>query len=162
MAYFERFVAFSLLNEEIAKSMQKIRASYMSRFGLRSGDAICLAMLDRHPDGLSAAALAKACKVDRAVISRTLPLLMKEGMIRYQDPAERKHGYRTLLFLTEKGETVVKEMRAFAVETVRYASDSLSGDELAAFYHALRTIEHNLAAYAEQLEADTDGDMSSK
>ena len=157
MACFERFVAFSLLNEEIAKSMQKIRTSYMGRFGLRSGDAICLAMLERHPEGLSAAALAKACKVDRAVISRTVPLLMEEGMVSCYAPAEKKRGYRTLLFLTEKGRIVVKEMHEFAVETVRCASDGLSGDELAAFYRAFRTIERNLDNYAEQLETSADG-----
>lgn len=63
MAHFERFVAFTLLHEEIGKSIQRIKTEYMQQFGLRSGDALFLAILARHPEGLSAAALARECGV---------------------------------------------------------------------------------------------------
>lgn len=147
MAHFERFVAFSLLHEEIGKSIQRIKTEYMQRFGLRSGDALFLAMLDRYPDGMTAAALARACGVDKAVISRALPTLLSSGAVVYADAAAKSHGYRARLCLSERGREIVKEMRASSVSAVKTASDGIAGEEIAVFYRVLRAINQNLSEY---------------
>ena len=91
MADLERFVAFSLLNENIAKNLLKIKSEYMMHtFGLRSGDAICLVEIKNHAEGISSVELARACGVDRSVISRMVPELIARGIIRYKDAVEGK------------------------------------------------------------------------
>ena len=79
MADLERFVAFSMLTEESGKSMQRIKSAYMQALGLHSGDALILAVLGKHGEGLSSAALARACHLDRAAVSRALPHLLEGG-----------------------------------------------------------------------------------
>ena len=156
MAYFERFVAFSLLHEEIDKSIQKIKSEYMSRFGLHSSDAILLAMLDQHPEGLTAAALARACGVDRAIISRALPNLISSGTVTYAEESAKKHSYRAPLGLSDRGRDVVKKMHDLSVLVVKTASGEIPTEELAVFYRVMRTINRNLADHARLLEEETE------
>ena len=144
MAHFERFVAYTLLHEEIGKNIQRIKTEYMQRFGLRSGDALFLAILARHPEGLTAAALARECGVDKAVISRALPTLLSSGAVTYGDGMAEKHAYRARLCLSERGREIVAEMRTYSVTAVKSASTGISPEDLAVFYRVLRTINQNL------------------
>ena len=155
MVHFERFVAFTLLHEEIGKSLQKIKSEYMCRFGLRSTDALILAILFAHPDGLSAAALAKECGVDRSVISRALPALLSSGAVAYTEAGNRRRSYRAPLLLTETGTRIITEMNEASVRIVGAASAGVSPEELTVFYRVMRTINKNLADHAEEPEADT-------
>ncbi|MBE6656578.1 MAG: winged helix-turn-helix transcriptional regulator [Ruminococcaceae bacterium] len=152
MAYLKRFVAFSMLNEESSKSLQRIKSAYMSSLGLHSGDAILLAVLNEHREGLSAAALSRACKLDRAAISRALPSLLSQGVISYSEPQVQGRNYRSLLVLTEKGVQTVKKMRAFTIDTVCRTSDDIGSEELATFYRVFRKLERRLAEHARTLE----------
>ena len=152
MADFERFVAFTLLHEEIGKSIQKIKTEYMGRFGLRSGDAMTLAILDRHPDGLTAAEIARKCGVDKAVISRALPDLLSSGSVMYTDGSSVKRNYRARLRLSPQGEQIVAEMNRFSVETVRASSGDIPDADMITFYRVMRTINKNLSSHARLLE----------
>ena len=153
MLPFERFVSFTLLHEEIYKNLQRIKTEYMCRFGLRSSDALPLAILCSHPEGLTAAALAKKCGVDRAVISRALPDLITSGAVRYADGAEARRGYRARLLLTERGMAIITEMVEFSALVVGEASGEVPAEKMTVFYDVLRTINQNLAAHAQKLEA---------
>ena len=152
MAHLERFVAFSMLNEESSKSMQRIKSAYMGALGLQSSDAILLAILSRHEDGLTAAELARACSIDRAVVSRALPRLLSSGVILCSEPPSQKRGYRSRLILTEKGQSTVEKMNGFAVETVRRTSCDISTEDIATFYRVFRKLEKRLADCAQALE----------
>ena len=152
MQQFERFVAFTLLHDEIGKSLQKIKTEYMCRFGLRSSDALFLAILCSHPEGLTAAALAKACGVDRAVISRALPDLLASGAVSYAEGQASSRGYRARLLLTERGKQVITEMTELSALVVGEASKEVPAEDLATFYRVLRTIDRNLTAHAHKLE----------
>ena len=154
MVHFERFVVFTLLHEEIGKSLQRIKSEYMCRFGLRSTDALILAILYAHPDGLTAAALAKECGVDRAVISRALPALIASSVVCYAQ-VSRGRGYRTPILLTDKGKRIITEMKEASVRIVGEASAGVSDEELTTFYSVLHTINKNLAEQIEEPEADS-------
>ena len=153
MANLERFVAFSMLTEESSKSMQRIKAAYMKTLGLRSGDAILLAVLSRNEGGLSAAELARACKLDRAAVSHALPTLLSAGVIAYLEPHLQKRNYRSRLILTEKGTATVKKMHDFTIDTVRRTSDDIPTEEIATFYRVFRTLEKRLDEHADILES---------
>ena len=152
MAYLERFVAFSMLTEESSKSMQRIKTAYMKTLGLHSGDAILLAVLCHHADGLSASELARACKLDRAAISRALPALLSKGVIEYLEPHPQKRNYKSKLVLTERGMDAVNQMHDFTIDTVRRTSDDISVEEIATFYRVFRTLEKRLNEHAQALE----------
>ena len=157
MAYLERFVAFSVLTEESSKNMQRIKTAYMRTLGLHSSDAILLAVLSHHEEGLSAAALARECKLDRAVVSRALPALLDAGVIAYADPSQQqKRNYRSALTLTPLGTEAVKKMQDFTVDTVKRTSDDISSEELATFYRVFRKLEKRLAEHASALEESTE------
>ena len=152
---FKRFVAFTLLHEEIGKSIQKIKNESMSRFGLRSGDALTLVMLSQHPDGLSAAELARKCGVDKAVVSRALPALLASGAVVYTGAFAGKRGYRARISLSPKGEEIVAQMREYSVTSFKISSGELSNEELATFYRVMRTVNRNLTTYARALDEES-------
>ena len=152
MAVLERFVAFSMLTEESSKSMQRIKAAYMGKFGLHSGDALFLAVLEKHPEGLSAAALARECRLDKAAVSRALPHLLSVGVIAYA----QGHSYRSPILLTEKGGEVLKQMDLFTADTVCHTSDDIPSEDLETFYRVFRTLEERLADHARTLEEAND------
>lgn len=152
MAHLERFVAFSMLCEESCKSLQRIKAAYMNKLGLQSGAALLLAVLCRHKDGLSAAALARACKLDRAAVSRAIPPLLEKGVIAYREEHPEKRNYRSPLVITEVGARTVEQIHRYTVDAVRRISGDIEGEELAAFYRVFRTLERRLSEHEEELE----------
>ncbi len=152
MAYLKRFVAFSMLNEESSKSLQRIKAAYMQSLGLHSGDAILLAVLSDHEDGLSASELSRRCKLDRAVVSRALPSLLAKGILAYGEPNAKRRNYRSPITLTEKGKKTLEKIRDFTVDTVRRTSNDIEGEELATFYRVFRKIEKRLSKHARALD----------
>lgn len=149
---FKRFVAFTLLHEEIGKSIQKIKTEYMGRFGLRSGDALTLVTLAQHPEGLTAAELARKCGVDKAVISRALPTLISSGAVVHSDTGTGKHSYRARILLSQRGEEIVAQMREYAVASFQISSGDFSVEELTTFYRVMRTLNRNLTAYVLSLD----------
>ena len=152
MAHLERFVAFSMLCEESSKSLQRIKTAYMAALGLHSSAALLLAVLSRHPEGLTSAALSRACKLDRAAISRALPTLLAEGVVSYEDEQPQKRNYRSRLLLTEKGVEAVKRIQSFTVDAVRHISGDIDNEELTVFYRVFRTLEKRLSDHAKELE----------
>ena len=151
MSYLERFIAFSMLCEESGKDLQRIKSAYMSTLGLHGSGAILLAVLCRHKEGLSAAELSRACKLDRAAVSRALPCMLEAGVVAYAEQ-QKKRNYRSRLILTAKGEETVKKMNAFTVDTVRRTSDDISSEDLSTFYRVFRAIERRLSCHAAELE----------
>ena len=129
----------------------------MSALGLHSSDAILLAVLSHHEEGLTAAALARECKVDRAAVSRALPALLDADILAYAEPGQtQKRNYRSSLVLTPKGIETVKKMQDFTVDTVKRTSDDIPSEELATFYRVFRKLEKRLADHASALEENTE------
>ena len=150
MAYFDRFVTFTTLNDDICKLMQKIKADRMERFGLQSTDALCLAVLSRESDGLSLTALATVCRLDKAAVSRAVHRLCERGAVAYRDAA--KSNYRAPLILTQAGEQIVQEMQEYVEHAVRRASDEVAPERLTVMYEVLEQIRQNLADYTREGE----------
>ena len=155
MAELERFVAFSMLTEESSKSMQRIKSAYMQTLGLHSGDALFLAVLEEQGGGLSSAALARACRLDRAAVSRALPRLLEAGVIACAENA-KGNKYGSLLVLTPTGKCVLKKMQDFTADTVRHTSTDIPDEELKIFYRVFTLIESRLSNHARALEKRAD------
>ena len=149
--YFERFILFSGYIEEAYKSIQRIKTERMGSFGLRSTDAMCIVVLSMHKEGLTATELACYCKVDKAVISRSVKALLKAGAIEYAN-AEKKN-YRTRLLLTESGKTIAHNMSTMAEDAVLAVSDGVEPTQLKEFYKTFGVMTRNLKDYAKGIES---------
>lgn len=149
--YFERFILFSGYIEEVYKSIQKIKSERMGSFGLRSTDATCIVVLSMHEGGMTATELAGFCKVDKAVISRSVKALLKAEAVRYADTEKRN--YRSRLVLTESGKKIAENMSRMAKEAVLAVSGTLPDEELKSFYKTFGLMSHNLKEYAKGIES---------
>ena len=147
--YFNRFILFSGYIEQSYKSIQKIKAQCMGAFGLRSTDAMCIVVLSMHEEGLTATELAAQCKVDKAVISRSVKTLLEVGAIKY---AGEKRNYRSRLTLTSHGKEIAQSMSDMAKDAVLAVSDGVEPDQLREFYKAFGIMNHNLKDYAKGIE----------
>ena len=98
----ERFSPFVLFIERISKNIKRIADEKMEPYGLRSSHVMCILQLAKNEGGLSSTALAEACGVDKAFISRiTSELIEKEYIMKDEKNAKGK--YKTKLILTEEG-----------------------------------------------------------
>ena len=77
----ERFTPFVLIIERITKNIKRIADMEMEPYGLRSSHVMCILQLAKSERGLSSSALAEACGVDKAFISRITSELLEKNYI---------------------------------------------------------------------------------
>lgn len=135
----QRFQSFVTGITLCYKSIQKIKATEMTEFGLKGTHVMCLFFLRQHPQGLTAAQLSQMCAEDKAATSRTLAVLQEKG---YIQTGEKK--YRALVRLTPAGEELVRKMEGLIQQWVGVGGDGLTEEERAVFYRALEKIAANL------------------
>jgi DNA-binding MarR family transcriptional regulator len=151
MVDLDRYILFTGYIEEIYKSVQKIKAERMSAFGLRSTDTTVIAMLSQHPEGLTATELAAKCKVDKAVVSRSVKMLFEAGAVKYA--SDGKKNYRSRLMLDERGMEIALAMSSMARDAVAAANEGIAPEELQSFYKVLSTFNRNLKEHAKGIES---------
>ena len=83
----DRFEGFVGLVTAIEKEISRIKTAELARFGLRAGDLMCIYNLDKHPEGLTSAELARLAGVDRAAVSRVVARLSADGFIEVGEAA---------------------------------------------------------------------------
>ena len=103
-----RFEQFCNAISSIQHSIARIERVEMEKYGLKGPHAQCMLVMDRNPEGITAAELCAICGKDKAAISRTLSELVQSGMITRLDPNGKR--YRSRLYLTEKGKAVAKQV----------------------------------------------------
>lgn len=140
----QRFQSFVTGVTLCYKSIQKIKSTEMTEFGLKGTHVMCLFFLARHPEGLTAAQLSQMCAEDKAAISRTLAVLQEQG---YIQAGERK--YRAPIHLTPAGQELARQMEALIQQWVSLGGDDLTEEERTIFYRVLGKIAANLG---EQME----------
>ena len=123
--------------------IQKIQRVEMAKYGLKGSHAQCLLVMNRYPEGITAAQLSQISDKDKAAISRTLSELAREGLV------ERKittNSYRAPLFLTEKGLEAAIRVDQIARRAVEQAGEGLNDTQREVFYKVLTLIADNLHA----------------
>lgn len=121
--------------------IQKIQRVEMAKYGLKGSHAQCLLVMNRYPEGITAAQLSQISDKDKAAISRTLSELAREGLV------ERKNttnSYRAPLFLTEKGLDAAMRVDQIARKAVEQAGAGLTESRRADFYATLDLLATNL------------------
>ena len=135
---------YELLSASIScmyHDIQKIERVEMAKYGLKGPHAQCLLVMNRYPEGITAAQLSQISDKDKAAISRTLSELAREGLV------ERKNttnSYRAPLFLTEKGLDAAMRVDQIARKAVEQAGAGLTESRRADFYATLDLLATNL------------------
>jgi DNA-binding MarR family transcriptional regulator len=93
--------------------------------------------------GINQGGLAELLEVEPITLGRMIDRLQDAQMVeRRPDPADRR-AWR--LFLTEKGQKLLDELRPFAHETYDIALESISEDERAVMMSVLQRMRSNLS-----------------
>ena len=144
----ERFTPFVLIIERITKNIKRIADLEMEQYGLRSSHVMCILQLAKSEGGLSSSALADACGVDKAFISRITSELLEKNYIYKEVVPEKK--YKTSFLLTEKGEEVNKKMNEIISSRIESVDKRVTMKELQKFYEVLGEIDEGISLLADK------------
>ena len=137
-----RFEQFCTAISGIQHSIARIERIEMEKYGLKGPHAQCMLVMERNPEGITAAELCGICEKDKAAISRALAELEAAGMITRMDPNGKR--YRSRLYLTKKGKTVAKQVADRVHQAVSQIGDSYDVETREIFVHVLSMIAQNL------------------
>ena len=121
--------------------IQKIQRVEMAKYGLKGSHAQCLLVMNRYPEGITAAQLSQISDKDKAAISRTLSELAREGLVERKSTSNT---YRAPLFLTEKGLDAAMRVDQIARKAVEQAGAGLTESRRTDFYATLDLLATNL------------------
>lgn len=142
----DRFDRFSQAIFEIWRSWHKIAGGELEKHGLKGAYVAYLKAMQRHPNGITAVELGRACYKDKADVSRALSTLEGRGLVRRESGSGV---YRARLFLTEEGERIASEINGRAALAVELGGSGLSDEQREMMYEALERISANLRALGE-------------
>lgn len=140
-----RFEDFVGLIGAIDKEIQRIKTAELARFGLRASDLMVVYYLEKNPEGLTGADLARLADVDRAAVSRTVTRLAADGFVEVGEESTR---YRAPIRLTEKGYAAMAEVNGLISQIVRQAGDGLLDEQRRALYASLESVLGQLRVIA--------------
>ena len=146
------FETFSLSIEQIGKNIRKYKDGEAAELGLRGIHVMVLHQLSKSDGGMTAAALSRACGVNRAFVSRVLSELLSLSLVAYADPSAERL-YRMKLLLTEQGRETVERMNCRIDEAVAEIGRDISTRDMAIFYSVLRRLDARLAEMVDSGES---------
>lgn len=135
----DRFETFSGLISALNKEVQRLKKTEMARFGLQGTDAMCLVCLNKHPEGIPSADIARTLGVDRALVSRSVASLMQKGYAQTQE-AQGVVGYRSPVLLTKKGKELGHQVEEVINRMVGLAADNLAQEDIVVMYRVLEQV----------------------
>lgn len=137
----DHFEMFTVLMSKISHQIKKIKAEEMEKFNLKGTHLSCLYYLFKNKE-LTATELCDICDEDKASISRSVEYLEKENYLICESKTEKK--YKSLIHLTQKGESIAKSICQKIDSIVESASAGLSEADRDIMYRALKLININL------------------
>ena len=143
----KRFLIFYQSFNRIVQDIKKLEMSYMSEYGLRSVHMGCLLHIKQNEKGMTVTQLAKASKMDKALISRAVKELIADGFITTRSSAENKT-YNKRYFLTEKSEKIVFNINEDVSEYMSRARADIPEEDMTKFYEVLALLENNISLIA--------------
>lgn len=137
-----RFLVFSQSLNRIVKDIKRLEKNYMSEHGLRSVHMGCLLCIKHSEKGMTITQLAKANKIDKALISRVVKELIGDGFLTTKSADKT---YNKKYVLTEKSENITSQIETIITNHMARARAGVSEDDLNTFYEVLATLEHNIS-----------------
>ena len=137
-----RFEDFVGIISALGKEIQRIKTAEARRLGFRGSDVMCLYYLVKHPEGLTAAELARMADVSRAAMSRTIAHLQKDGFVEVGED-----NYRAPVSLTDKGREAARPLDDIIHRVLDEAGSELGTTQRVQMYDALNHILDRLRTY---------------
>ncbi len=136
---------------QLNKSVQKIKAYEIEKFGLKPVHVMCGYYLYNHPQGLTAKELVELSLEDKAAISRALKTMQESGYVSYD-----ANGRNAKVVLTDEGKKLAEHINERAMAAVVAGSVDFTDEERVFFYKSLATIVEKLRNYYKDLVKDND------
>lgn len=133
-----RYEKFVSLVDSVHKSIRKLKLDEAPGLGIKGVHIFWLRHLKEKPDGLTAAELASAIRVDRSLISREIEDLESAGYVTLL-PDSRKY------VLTESGAATADEITKKAIDIQSAVNEGITEKELIAFYETFEKLRDNFA-----------------
>lgn len=134
----DRFEMFVGLIGNASKSIQRIKAQKMKKYGLTSAHTNCICRLESaEPAGLTQMELVRQEGMDASQISRVLRELMAKDYVQVNGEEGR---YRRHYSLTEQGLSIAREIREIIITINEFVSKSIPDEDIEVFYHTFREI----------------------
>lgn len=137
-----RFEQFASSIACIYRHIQKLERDEMAKHGLKGPHTMCLIILGRYEEGITATELCKICDKDKAAISRTISQLYEMGLV--EKKLVNNINYRTKLTLSPKGKEISQKVNEIVTAAVEQAGEGLSDEDRKTFYSVMDTIASNL------------------
>lgn len=142
----DRFEEFTTAILNLNRAILKIKTQEMKKYGLKPIHSICLYYIGKEKNGLNQAQLVKKCGEDKALISRSLNVLIKNEYINKLN--DNKH-----FILTIKGKEISNEINEVINNVFNSISD-LSDEERIIFYNILKRINSNIKLFFKTYKKD--------
>ena len=146
----DRFDTFTGSVLELNRLLQRLKETEMKPMGLRANHVMCLYHLGKAPQGLTAAELTRACREDKAAVSRCIAQLTQRGLVSAEAQAHRL--YRAKLTLTPAGRALAEQLYCRVDSAVAGGGQGLTPQQRETLYAAMNIIIDNLSRYLAQRE----------
>lgn len=120
-------------------------------FGFGSGQYLYFNYISRH-EGITQKEMSELLLIDKATTAKAIQKLSKQGYIRAEQHPDDRRCYR--LFLTEKGQSIVPEVRNIMKNTMSILSDGMSKKESDEALKYLHTMYINIISHNEKNRRD--------
>ena len=137
----DRCEIFTVLISKISRNIRKIKNQEMAEYDLRSTHVSCLYYLYA-AESLTATELCERCEEDKATISRAVDYLETNGYVTCESKSSKR--YNSPIILTEKGQSIGKEICDKVDLILEEVGTGLSDKERIEFYRCLTIISDNL------------------
>ena len=142
-----RFEKFSASIFTVFRYVQHLETEEMEKYGMKGSFAQYLLVMERCPEGITAAKLGKLCDKDKAAVSRALTEMQEKGLVRR---VENGGSYRAPLTLTEQGKAAAEFVQQRAKIAVEAAGAGLDEENRRIMYESLDLIAANLKRICEE------------
>lgn len=149
----ERFEIFTVLISRIHRSIKRIKAMEMGDFKLKGPHVSCIYYLHKNKS-LTTKELCEICQEDKALVSRSLETLEKEGFLHKSGD---KNKYRRRISLSEKGKKTGKQVAEKIDNILKNASKGICEENRVLMYESLNLIDANLSKICNNY-GDVNGD----
>ena len=143
-----RYDTFTVLIAKISRSIRKIKSEEMKDYGLQGAHVSCLYYLFKSNGTLTSKELCDLCEEDKAVVSRSIDALEKDGYIVCQSKTDKR--YKSPLTLTEKGMAAGKDITERTDKFVNIGGFGIDDDKRKVLYDCLFAISDNLQKECEK------------
>lgn len=137
-----RFERFTLLIDGIHKSIHKLKLDIAPTLGVKGVHVFWVYELSNHAEGLTAAEIAMAGRIDRSLVSREIEALRGGGYIASVGGSGARR-YNERFYLTESGKELAERIKEKIGEIQSAVNRGIGEDELGVFYSVLDRLYGN-------------------